>query len=71
MGHEKLLEQREVRTCVATALRAVKGERDDICAVGQTVAAQDLYPNIRPCLRVQHAQTGVGHYGMFSGRKWN
>jgi poly(3-hydroxybutyrate) depolymerase len=54
-----------------TALMTVEGERDDICAVGQTVAAQDLCPNIRPYLKTHHVQTGVGHYGVFSGRKWN
>jgi poly(3-hydroxybutyrate) depolymerase len=54
-----------------TALMTVEGERDDICAVGQTVAAQDLCPNIPPHRRVHHVQTGVGHYGVFSGRKWN
>ena len=54
-----------------TALFTVEGERDDICAVGQTVAAQDLCPSIRPYLKTHHVQTGVGHYGVFSGRKWN
>jgi poly(3-hydroxybutyrate) depolymerase len=54
-----------------TALLTVEGERDDICAVGQTVAAQDLCPGIRPYRKVHHIQTGVGHYGVFSGRKWN
>jgi poly(3-hydroxybutyrate) depolymerase len=54
-----------------TALMTVEGERDDICAVGQTVAAQDLCSSIRPHLRTHHVQTGVGHYGVFSGRKWN
>jgi len=54
-----------------TALMTVEGERDDICAVGQTVAAQDLCPNIPPHRRVHHVQVGVGHYGVFSGRKWN
>jgi len=54
-----------------TALMTVEGERDDICAVGQTVAAQDLCPNIRPYRKTHHIQTGVGHYGVFSGRKWN
>jgi poly(3-hydroxybutyrate) depolymerase len=54
-----------------TALMTVEGERDDICAVGQTVAAQDLCPNVRPYLKAHHIQTGVGHYGVFSGRKWN
>lgn len=36
-----------------TALLTV-GRRDDICAVGQTVAAQDLCPNIRPYLKAHH-----------------
>ena len=54
-----------------TALLTVEGERDDICAVGQTVAAQDMCPSIRPYLKTHHVQTGVGHYGVFSGRRWN
>jgi poly(3-hydroxybutyrate) depolymerase len=54
-----------------TALRTVEGERDDICAVGQTVAAQDLCSSVRPYRKTHHVQTGVGHYGVFSGRRWN
>jgi poly(3-hydroxybutyrate) depolymerase len=54
-----------------TALLTVEGERDDICAVGQTVAAHDLCTGIRPYRKAHHVQTGVGHYGVFSGRKWN
>jgi poly(3-hydroxybutyrate) depolymerase len=54
-----------------TALLTVEGERDDICAVGQTVAAHDLCSGIRPYRKSHHVQTGVGHYGVFSGRKWN
>ena len=54
-----------------TALMTVEGERDDICAVGQTVAAQDLCTSIRPYRKTHHVQTGVGHYGVFSGKKWN
>jgi poly(3-hydroxybutyrate) depolymerase len=53
-----------------TALLTVEGERDDICAVGQTMAAQDICPSVRSFLRAHHVQTGVGHYGVFSGRKW-
>jgi poly(3-hydroxybutyrate) depolymerase len=52
------------------ALLTVEGERDDICAVGQTLAAQDLCRSIRPYRRRHHVQTGAGHYGVFSGRKW-
>jgi poly(3-hydroxybutyrate) depolymerase len=53
-----------------TALMTVEGERDDICSVGQTVAAQDLCTSVRPYWRTHHVQTGVGHYGVFSGRRW-
>jgi poly(3-hydroxybutyrate) depolymerase len=54
-----------------TALMTVEGERDDICSVGQTVAAHDLCSSIRPYMKTHHVQIGVGHYGVFSGRKWN
>ena len=53
-----------------TALFTVEGERDDICAIGQTVAAHDLCPGIRPYMKTHHVQLGVGHYGVFSGRRW-
>ncbi|MCH8180075.1 MAG: polyhydroxyalkanoate depolymerase [Proteobacteria bacterium] len=53
-----------------TALMTVEGERDDICSVGQTVAAQDLCTGVRPSWRQHHVQTGVGHYGVFSGKRW-
>ncbi len=54
-----------------TALMTVEGERDDICSIGQTVAAHDLCSSVRPYRKTHHVQTGVGHYGVFSGRKWN
>jgi len=53
-----------------TMLFTVEGERDDICAVGQTVAAHDLCGNLRPYLKRHHMQAGVGHYGVFSGKRW-
>ena len=53
-----------------TALMTVEGERDDICAVGQTVAALDLCTGVRVSMKRHHLQTGVGHYGVFSGRRW-
>ena len=54
-----------------TALLTVEGERDDICAVGQTVAAQELCSGLRPYLKRHHFQAGVGHYGVFNGKRWN
>jgi poly(3-hydroxybutyrate) depolymerase len=53
-----------------TALLTVEGERDDICPVGQTVAAHDLCCNLRPYQRRHHLQPGAGHYGVFSGNRW-
>jgi polyhydroxyalkanoate depolymerase len=58
------------RAIKRTALLTVEGEKDDICAVGQTLAAQDLCASLRPYMKMHHVQTGVGHYGVFSGRKW-
>jgi polyhydroxyalkanoate depolymerase len=52
-------------------LLTVEGEKDDICSVGQTVAAQDLCSSVRQYRKVHHLQAGAGHYGVFSGRKWN
>ncbi|MSP01059.1 MAG: polyhydroxyalkanoate depolymerase [Acetobacteraceae bacterium] len=53
-----------------TALLTVEGERDDICAVGQTVAALDMCSGVRVDMKSHHLQSGVGHYGVFSGRRW-
>jgi poly(3-hydroxybutyrate) depolymerase len=53
-----------------TGLLTVEGERDDICAIGQTMAALDLCSGIRVNLKQNHLQTGVGHYGVFAGRRW-
>lgn len=60
----------DTRAIRKTALMTVEGERDDICAVGQTVAAHDLCTGLKPFRKRHHLQAGVGHYGVFSGRKW-
>jgi poly(3-hydroxybutyrate) depolymerase len=53
-----------------TGLLTVEGERDDICAIGQTMAALDLCSGIRVNLKQNHLQTGAGHYGVFAGKRW-
>jgi poly(3-hydroxybutyrate) depolymerase len=53
-----------------TALLTVEGERDDICAIGQTMAALDLCSGVRVGMKQHHLQPSVGHYGVFSGRRW-
>ena len=53
-----------------TALMTVEGELDDISAPGQTIAAQTLCASVPSERRMQYLQPGVGHYGIFNGRKW-
>jgi polyhydroxyalkanoate depolymerase len=65
---DRLVEPHAIRR---TALLTIEGEKDDICAVGQTVAAQALCSGLRPYMKTHHVQTGVGHYGVFNGRRWD
>lgn len=53
-----------------TFLLTVEGEKDDICGIGQTLAAQELCSRIPASMKTHHLQAGAGHYGVFSGRKW-
>jgi poly(3-hydroxybutyrate) depolymerase len=53
-----------------TGLMTVEGERDDICGLGQTMAAHELCSGIPARRHEHHLQLGVGHYGVFSGRRW-
>ncbi len=52
------------------ALCTVEGEKDDISGVGQTQAAHALCPNIPDDRRLLYVQPGVGHYGVFNGRRF-
>jgi polyhydroxyalkanoate depolymerase len=53
-----------------SALLTVEGEKDDICSLGQTMAALELCSGLRPYMKRHHMQAGVGHYGVFSGKRW-
>ena len=64
-------ERVDCRAIRKTALLTVEGERDDICSLGQTSAAHDLCTGLKPFRKRHHMQAGVGHYGVFSGRKWD
>ncbi|MCA8886435.1 MAG: polyhydroxyalkanoate depolymerase, partial [Hyphomonadaceae bacterium] len=46
------------------------GENDDISGIGQTQAAHDICENIPEQMRRDYIQPGVGHYGVFSGRRF-
>ncbi|HVO13688.1 MAG TPA: polyhydroxyalkanoate depolymerase [Alphaproteobacteria bacterium] len=53
-----------------TGLLTIEGELDDISGIGQTRAAHDLCTGI-PAERHRHYEAkGVGHYGIFNGRRW-
>jgi poly(3-hydroxybutyrate) depolymerase len=53
-----------------TALLAIEGEKDDISGVGQTKAALTLAKGLKPAQKKYLMAEGVGHYGIFNGRKW-
>jgi poly(3-hydroxybutyrate) depolymerase len=53
-----------------TAIMTVEGENDDICGLGQTEAALDLCVNVPIDEKYHYVQPGVGHYGVFNGRRW-
>jgi poly(3-hydroxybutyrate) depolymerase len=53
-----------------TALLTVEGELDDISGIGQTQAAHDLCTNLPEHMRQDYIQPGVGHYGVFNGRRF-
>jgi polyhydroxyalkanoate depolymerase len=63
----RLVEPARIRK---TALLTVEGEKDDICAIGQTLAAQDMCSGLMAYRKEHHVQAGVGHYGVFNGRRW-
>ena len=53
-----------------TTLLTVEGEKDDICGLGQTLAAHELCRGLRPYRKRHHLQAGVVHYGAFNGSRW-
>jgi len=54
-----------------TAMLTIEGERDDISGIGQTRAAHKLTTNLPESMRMHYEQQGVGHYGLFNGRRFN
>jgi poly(3-hydroxybutyrate) depolymerase len=60
----------EASAITRTALLTIEGERDDISGIGQTKAAHALCTNLPASMRQHHEQEGVGHYGLFNGRRF-
>ncbi|MEI6300381.1 MAG: polyhydroxyalkanoate depolymerase [Betaproteobacteria bacterium] len=53
-----------------TALLTIEGEFDDISGNGQTAAAHELCTKIPARMKDHFLVPKVGHYGIFSGRRW-
>lgn len=60
----------EPQAITRCAVLTVEGENDDICAVGQTGAAHDLLTGLPEAKKERYVQPGVGHYGVFNGKRW-
>lgn len=52
------------------AVITVEGEKDDISAPGQCVAAHRLLTGLPDAKKAQHLEPGAGHYGIFAGKSW-
>jgi len=63
----ELVRPAAIKSC---ALFTIEGELDDISGNGQTEAAHILCRNIPSEKRRHLLAKGVGHYGIFSGRKF-
>lgn len=64
---ERSVDPRAIRK---TALLAIEGERDDISGIGQTKAGLTLATKLPAAKKQYLLAKGVGHYGIFNGRKW-
>jgi poly(3-hydroxybutyrate) depolymerase len=63
----RLIEPAAIRR---TAMMTIEGERDDISGIGQTRAAHKLARELPNDMREHHEQAGVGHYGLFNGKRY-
>ena len=52
------------------AVKTVEGEKDDISAPGQCIAALDLCTGLPDEMKYSHLEPGAGHYGIFAGSSW-
>jgi len=66
--HDQLVEPKRI---TKTAMMTIEGELDDISGNGQTEAAHALCTGIPADRREHFMVPGVGHYGIFSGRRWH
>lgn len=63
-------EKIDLKAIKTMALMTVEGELDDITGRGQTACALDLCAGIAKGKKQHLEEEGVGHYGIFNGRKF-
>ena len=52
------------------AVMVAEGEKDDISAPGQCLAALGLLTGLPDAKKASHLEPGAGHYGIFAGKSW-
>ena len=60
----------DISAITTVAVKIVEGEKDDISAPGQCLAALDLLTGLPDSLKAAHLEPGAGHYGIFAGKSW-
>ncbi|MCB5199707.1 poly(3-hydroxybutyrate) depolymerase [Loktanella sp. DSM 29012] len=60
----------DIGKITTVAVKIVEGEKDDISAPGQCLAALDLLTGLPDDKKFAHLEPGAGHYGIFAGGKW-
>jgi poly(3-hydroxybutyrate) depolymerase len=60
----------DIGAITQVAVMVVEGEKDDISAPGQCLAALDLLTGLPAARKAAHLEPGAGHYGIFAGKSW-
>ncbi len=60
----------DISKITKVAVKVVEGEKDDISAPGQCLAALDLLTGLPDDKKAAHLEPGAGHYGIFAGKGW-
>lgn len=60
----------DIGKITSVAVKVVEGEKDDISAPGQCLAALDLLTGLPKSKKASHVEPGAGHYGIFAGKSW-
>lgn len=60
----------DIGAITEVAVMTVEGEKDDISAPGQCVAALAMLTGLDDAKKAQHLEPGAGHYGIFAGKSW-